>query len=57
MVTAIGKNIETFRRHYPEGKNYVVAHDVDTPFTRNYAGITLTFVNTHHLIKKLVKDL
>lgn len=44
------KNIRTFRRQYPEGKNFVVSHDVDKPFHRTYGDVTVKFVNLKDLI-------
>lgn len=52
--TAISTNIEAFRRHYPQGKNYIVSSDVDTPFERLYGNTTFYFVNPSDLIKKLL---
>jgi predicted AAA+ superfamily ATPase len=46
-------NIKAFRRLYPEGDNYVVASDVDTPFSRRYDDTTLDFVNARHLADRL----
>lgn len=55
MITAIGKNIAAFRKHYPHGDNFVVANDIDIPFERTCADITLTFVNTQQLIERIQK--
>jgi len=47
-----------FRRQYPEGKNFVVAHDVDRAFRRNYNTITvidLKFVSLGELIAEIEK--
>ena len=49
----IGKNFEAFRNYYPDGHNFVVAHNIDTPFTRQYKGLTISFVNVQTLIKRL----
>jgi predicted AAA+ superfamily ATPase len=49
MVT----NFEAFRKNYPEGKNYVVASDINTPFERRFDKTVITFVNTQHLIEDL----
>ncbi|MBA3751211.1 ATP-binding protein [Candidatus Dependentiae bacterium] len=51
--TDTGKNFEAFRTHYPTGDNIVVSHNIDTPFTRRYKNITIVFVNSKDLIKKL----
>jgi len=47
------KNLIVFRRHYPEGKNFVVARDIDKTYTRNYNGIDVVFVSLDNLIKLL----
>ncbi len=39
-----------FRRQYPERKNLVAAHDVAQPFTKEYNGISVKFVNLDTLI-------
>lgn len=52
-IEAVGKNMEAFRKLYPEGENFVVAHDVDTPFTRRHNDIVLTFVNPEELVRRL----
>lgn len=44
-------NIEALRNYYPQGKNYIVASDIDKSFERRYGNITLTFVNTKDLIE------
>lgn len=53
MITDIGKNLEAFRRYYPRGNNIVVTSDIDTPFERRYADMTISFVNAKELIKRL----
>ncbi len=50
----IGKNFEAFRALYPEGDNFVVSSNIDHSFTRQYHGLTIHFVNTQGLIKKLM---
>lgn len=52
-ISTIVKNFRAFRRHYPEGKNFVVSHNIDTSFKRKYSDVTIIFVNTQSLIKKL----
>ncbi|MDE0400250.1 MAG: ATP-binding protein [Candidatus Poribacteria bacterium] len=42
-----------FRRQYPEGENFVVAHDVDRAFRSNYNGIQVKFVNLETLIAEI----
>lgn len=52
-VSSITKNFLAFRHHYPKGENFVVASDIDEPFQRTYDDLTVTFVNTKDLIKRL----
>ena len=47
------KNLKIFRRYYPEGKNFVVATDIDRIFNRNYDGIDVRFVSLQNLIELL----
>ena len=42
-----------FRRQYPDGENFVVAHDVDRSFTNKYNGIQVQFVNLDELIAEI----
>ena len=42
-----------FRRQYPDGENFVVAHDVDRSFTNTYNGIQVKFVNLDTLIAEI----
>lgn len=49
----LGKNIEVFRKLYPDGKNFIVASDIDVPFERIHNDIVLCFVNPSELIKQL----
>jgi len=55
LSTDVGKNFETFRELYPEGQNLVVSHNIDTSFQKKYNNLTITFVNTKDLIKKLME--
>ena len=52
-IPTLCKNIKAFRNHYPKGKNYIVAYDVDIPFKRSYDGIHIFFVNPTELISQL----
>lgn len=38
-------HLRAFRRRYPDGKNYVVAGDVDRDFDRDYGELTVSFVS------------
>ena len=44
------RSLLAFRRQYPSGKNFVVAHDIDRPFTKDYNDIQVRFVNLDTLI-------
>ena len=48
------KNLVIFRRLYPEGKNFVVANDIDHDYQRNYDGNKVMFVSLDSLIKHLL---
>jgi uncharacterized protein len=45
--------LSTFRRIYPDGPNFVVATDVDTPYKRQYDGVEAEFVSLAQLIERL----
>ena len=53
MLSSICKNIEAFRRLHPNGKNVVVASDVDVPFERQHNGIKIYFVGAGDLINAI----
>jgi predicted AAA+ superfamily ATPase len=42
--------LRAFRRRYPEGKNFVVAHDAERPSRRRFGEIEVQVVNLRHLI-------
>lgn len=44
----------SFRKKYPAGTNYVVAHNVTEPHQKQYDGVKVTFIGIHQLIKKLI---
>ena len=44
------KNILSFRRSYPRGKNYAVCFDVDREFSRKFDGIRVEYVSLSKLI-------
>ena len=46
-------NFQAFRTRYPQGKNYVVANDIDQGFTRTYGDIPISFVNHEQLIAQI----
>jgi len=45
--------IKAFRRQYPEGENYAVAHDVDRGFRKTYGPAEVEFVGLPGLIEAL----
>ncbi len=47
------RNLLAFRRQYPEGRNWVVAPDVDRGYVRQYKGIDVQFVGLPQLIENL----
>jgi hypothetical protein len=47
-------NMKLFRRRYPEGENYVVCWDVESPYTRDFGEIMVRFVSIEELIKRLL---
>jgi predicted AAA+ superfamily ATPase len=53
LSSDIGKNFEAFRELYPEGQNFVVSYNIDTPYQKQYKDLTIHFVNTKDLISML----
>ena len=47
------RSLLAFRKQYPDGENFIVAHDVDRSFTRTYNGIQVKFVNLDTLIAEI----
>lgn len=47
--------LAAFRRIYPDGPNFVAAHDVDAPYRRSYDGFEVEFVSLDRLIAHLAK--
>lgn len=37
-------NLRIFRKSYPEGLNYLVAKDVDRPYSRQYGDMKVRFI-------------
>jgi len=54
LSSGIIKNFEAFRSHYPEGDNFIVSHNIDTPYTRKHKELSIHFVHPRDLIKKLL---
>jgi predicted AAA+ superfamily ATPase len=50
------RQLRAFRRQYPDGENFVVAQDVENPFTRKYNGIVVKFVNLDTLIAEIINN-
>ncbi|OVE77335.1 hypothetical protein BVX98_03065 [bacterium F11] len=44
-----GRNIRVFRRHYPQGKDLVVAHDIDRPYIKRMGNREIQFTSLSHL--------
>lgn len=47
------RSLLAFRKQYPDGENFIVAHDVDRAFTNTYNGIQVKFVNLDTLIAEI----
>jgi predicted AAA+ superfamily ATPase len=45
-----------FRRQYPNGRNYVVAQDVDRSYRRKHAGVDVRYLSLSALIKQLTRS-
>ena len=56
LSSGVIKNFEAFRNLYPTGDNFIVSHNIDTPFTRTHKNLTISFVHPKDLIKKLTKN-
>lgn len=48
-------NLRIFRRRYPRGENFIVAHDVDRPLRRTVGDLTVTVVGLGNLISNLAQ--
>jgi predicted AAA+ superfamily ATPase len=48
------RNIQAFRRQYPEGHNWVVATDIDQEYVRRYRDVEVRFVSLPKLIEHLM---
>ena len=49
-------NLHAFRRQYADGENYVLAQDVERPFTRPFGEITVRFENLHTFVNMIGLD-
>jgi predicted AAA+ superfamily ATPase len=46
-------NLQIFRRHYPKGKNLVIAHNVKESYTRSVGGLQIRFTGLPNLAKEI----
>lgn len=53
LSSGIIKNFEAFRNLYPEGDNFVVSYNIDTPYTKMYKNLVVHFVHPKDLINKM----
>lgn len=51
---SVGKNFEAFRAFYPEGNNFVVSHNIDTPIKKKFKNMDIWFVGAQDLIRFLM---
>jgi uncharacterized protein len=49
------KNLKHFRKHYPEGENFIVCKDVDKSYKRTNEGLPVHYVGLSSLISNLQK--
>jgi uncharacterized protein len=47
------KNLKIFRRHYPKGKNFVVATDIELSYEKDYGDLRVAFVSLSDLVALL----
>ena len=47
--------LKAFRKIYPEGYNYIVAHDIERAYLKNYGDLKTEFVSLQELIKRILK--
>ena len=47
-------NLRSFRKHYPQGENLVVARDVDRPYKREYGGLRVKMLGAKELVSLLL---
>ena len=48
-------NLKAFRWAYPKGRNWIVSHDIDRPFTRREKEMILEFIPLDELIKQIAE--
>jgi hypothetical protein len=49
-------SLAAFRRLYPDGESFVVATDVETPYSRSHDDFTVEFVSLDELISRLASE-
>jgi hypothetical protein len=49
-------SILAFRRQYPRGENFVVAHDVERDFKRKFDGCAVNIVGLRGLVRALLDE-
>ena len=53
VSSGMARNFAAFRKHYPEGDNFVVSYNVDIPYKKQYKELSISFVNPRDLIALL----
>jgi uncharacterized protein len=43
------RNLAILRSAYPDGRNFLVASDIDVPVVRHFSGLEVTFIGINHL--------
>jgi len=51
------ENLKSFRQRHPGGDSFVVAHDIDRRFVRNYGSLEVNFVSLSELVNTLFQKL
>ena len=49
----LAPRVSEFRRLYPDGDSFVIAHDVDRSYVRSYDGFKARFISLENLISRL----
>ena len=49
-------NLKTFRKTYPKGDNFLVAHDADRPYFKSYDDLRIEVVSLPNFIRKISAD-
>ena len=51
------ENLKSFKQRYPKGDSFVVAHDIDRAYTRDYGSFKVKFVSLSELVNTLLQKL